>query len=563
MNIFSVLSTATWALHTSQTEIGVTGQNVANINNPNYTKETANIIAGPTQDYGRYSIGSGISVANVTSSFSSYLFNQSLDNNTSVASWTATSGELNQMNQIMNDTNGTGISNAISKFFSAFQTLSNNPADATARQSTVAAGQTLSAQISGAATSLGQMQINENSNIKALVPKINDISNQITALNKEIHQTENSGNVNNNARDQRNGLIKQLSGLTGISYFEQSNGEDVVMLKNGTPLVAGEAAYNLSTGISKFNPQLTNIYWNSPNGNQTDITSTISGGQLGALVASRDGAVATALSNLNTLAGAITTGVNNLNASGYGLDGSTGVNFFNPLTPGGAGASTNTGTGVITGTLINQGNVDTSQFNLAFDGTNYTVTNKDQGNATALSGASFASVQSFFQQRGYSISMTGTPKAGDSFSVSAVNNAAVLMSVNSTVVNDVNKIAAGSTTQVGDGTNARLVGNLGTQKIVGGAWSATGTTGSTGVYSLNDYYASAVGSVGTQTKTATDNVTLYQGSAAQTSNLIEQSSGVNMDEEMVNLVKFQNAYQASAKTITIVDQMLKTLMNVT
>ncbi len=561
MNIYSVMSTAGNALAASQTSMGVVGNNIANINNPNYSQETAQLAAGPTQNFGAYSVGTGVVVSSVTRSFDNYLFGQSLDNNSTTNLWNTQSQLMTQVDSIMNDTSANGLGNALSNFFQSWQTLTTNPGGAVERQAVASAANTLTGQISNAAGQLAGIQGSANQNIAAAIPQINSYASQIANLNSLISTTEINGNKANDYRDQRDGLLNSLSSLVGVSYFEQSNGQDIVMLKNGSPLVDGQNSYALSTGLSTANPRVSSVYWNAPDGTRKDITDQITGGQVGAWVQTRDTDVQNVLNGLDSLAGSVVEQVNNLHNTGYGLDGSTGLNFFNPLTPGGFGALTNTGNGTITGTLLNPANVDVDHYKLSFDGTNFTVSNIDKGGTVVLGGASFASVQGFFQQRGYSITMGGTPKAGDSFTVSAVNNAAAQMSVNPVIQNDPNKVAAGTTTQAGDGGLAGQIGDIQNLTVMGGAWSAAGATGSTGVHTLGDFYGALVGTVGTNTKNASDNLTLNQNVGTQIANMVQQVSGVNMDEQMINLVKFQNSYEGAAKTLTTVSQMLQTLMN--
>lgn len=562
MNIYSVMSTSQWALAASQTQIGVVGNNIANINNPDYNQQTTVLQSGPTQNLGKYSVGTGVGVQSVVRNFDNYLFTQSLENNSNTSLWNTKSQLMSQVSAVMNDSNGTGLGNALNNFFQSWQTLTTNPSGATERQTVVNNANAVAGQISNVAQQLVTIQGNANQDISGAIPQINNYTTQIASLNKLIHEAEYNGNKANDYRDQRDGLLKKLSGVIGISYFEQSNGEDIVMLKNGSPLVTGQSNYNLSTALSTANPRVNSIFWNAPNGGQTDITNQITGGQIGAWIQTRDTDVANAVNSLDTLAGNIIAQVNNLHNAGYGLDGSTGNNFFNALTPGGVGQLSNTGTGTITGKLLNPANVDLDHYKLTFDGTNYTVTNSDKGGTLALAASPLATVQNFFSQRGYSITLGGTPKAGDVFNVSAVTDAAFSMKVNSVITQDVNKVVAGTTTQPGDGTLARQIGALQYQRVTGGVWSATGTTGSTGLYTISDYYGSMIGTIGTSAKNAADNLTLNQSVGTQINNMVQRVSGVNMDEQMIDLVKFQNSYQAAAKTLTTVDQMLQTLMSI-
>lgn len=562
MNIYGVMNTAKNALAASQTAIGVTGNNIANINDPNYSQQVTVLSPGPVQDYGGFSIGTGVSVTAVTRNFDGFLFNQSVDANSNESLWNMKSQLMNQVNSVLNDTSGTGIGNAISSYFQSWQTLATNPTGVTERQAVVSTANTLTDDISKAASQLVAMQGNSNTDIANAIPQLNVYTSQIAGLNKLIHETEVGTNKANDYRDQRDALIQKVSTLVGVSYFEQSNGEDILMLKNGSPLVDGQSNYPLSSALNPANPRVTSVYWNAPSGTQVDVTNQITGGQMGAWLQTRDKDVQSVLDHLDTLAGSIVATVNNLHNTGYGLDGSTGNNFFNAITPGGTGLLSNTGNGVITGKLLNPANVSLDHYNLAYDGTSYAITNTDQGGVTQLAGANIASVQNFFQQRGYSINLTGTPMAGDSFNISAVNNAATLMSVSTSVQNDRNKVAAGTTTQGADGTLAQQMGLMVNQTVIGGPWSANGTVGTNGLYTFGDFYSSAIGAMATSAQNATSSSTIAQNTLTQTNNLMQQISGVNMDEQMINLVQYQNSYQAAAKALTTADQMLQSLFSI-
>ena len=121
--------------------------------------------------------------------------------------------------------------------------------------------------------------------------------------------------------------------------------------------------------------------------------------------------------------------------------------------------------------------------------------------------------------------------------------------VNSAIISNVAKIAAGDTSNYGDNQTAISIANL--QNTL---------TMSTNTATFDDYYNSIVSDVGIDVEDAKLNYEHQYSMAAQLDNYRESISGVSLDEEMVNLIKFQHAYNAAAKLITTVDELMETLI---
>ena len=561
MNIYSAMNTAKWALLTHQTAIEVTGNNIANVNNPNYNRQEVFLETSYPVNIGRMVLGTGVQIDTVARRFDSFLFSQRLESNFQMARWEARNIVLSRLDVAMNEADDNGINHMMNQMFQSFYNLSINGSGLTERRDVVEKARLLTQNMSATANELMSIRRDIDLKITSAIPEINRISAEIAQLNKTIHETEAGDARANDYRDQREALLMNLSSLVDVSYFEQSNNEIVVMMNNGRPLVVGQSAFNLSTRVNPQDPETSSIFWSDAAGNQTDITSEFNSGNIGAWIELRETDIPGILDDLDKLAATIIKEVNNLHASGFGLDGTTGTNFFSGLTPGGTGSATNTGSGLLgTGTMLNPEAVGLDHYRLTFDGAgNYSVFNTDRNAASGTFSFTSGSPMAFFQQIGYSIAITGAPAATDTFDISASHNAAYSMTVNPNVDNNLNNVAAGETSQFGDGVIARRIADLQYQRTLD---RPTGTTAASGLFTFDDFLGSIVGGVGSSALAARDGLSLQETISNQLLNLREQSSGVSLDEEMINLIKFQHAYSAAAKMITVIDEMLITLLNI-
>ncbi len=561
MNIYGAMNTAKWALLTHQAAIEVTGQNIANVSNPDYTKQDIQLQASHPISFGNHMIGSGVTIGGIERRFDSYLFGQRLRNNFDLSSWEARERVMDVMDILLNETGDAGINTDLGKFFLAFSNLGINPSNAVERQDVIQKGISLAQSISTVATDIKRLRRDIDLKIQGVIPEINRLSEEIVEMNIKIHETEVNGITANDFRDQREALLNDLSEFTDVTYFEQSNNELVVMLSNSRPLVIGQQSFELSTAINSSDPETSSIFWEDSSGGLTNISTEFSSGQVGQWMTLRDNDILNVLDDLDLFSASIIKDVNRLHSSGYGLDGSTGNNFFNGLTPGGRAGVNNTGNGVLgIGTVTNPESVDLAHYRFTFDGAgNYTVFNRDDSTSSGTYSFTSGGSLSFFADRGISISITGTPAAGDTFDISASFDAAVKMSMNSNVQDNTNRVAAGVTSLRGDGAMANNIADLQYLNRVGGGWDPTNAT--SGTYTFGDYFSSIVGGIGSSALQARSGRALQEAVSNQLSNLREQVSGVSLDEEMINLVKFQHAYGGAAKVITTVDEMLQTLLN--
>jgi flagellar hook-associated protein 1 FlgK len=562
-DIYGVLSIGSKALSAQQKGIYVTGNNIANINTPGYSRQRLNMASDFPVDSSIGPVGTGVRAIEVERIYQRFLGVQINNETQSLGKWEANKDMLERVEMISDESEGYGLSQVMSDFWNAWQDLTNNPSGPVERSVLVAKSEMLAATFSKNYQDLQTVQTDIDTMIKGNVDEINQLAEKIGSLNQKIVQMEAGGDTANDYRDQRDQLLNDLSEMIDIDSFETANGAVTVSVGSGQPLVEGTNVYRLSTQVNASGNQ--NIVWVDAADNTVDITGTISGGKMKGWLDARDLDIRNYLNRLDTLAQGLMEEVNTLHASGYGLDGSTGNDFFTgAATASGVLDSALTvtaeegGAGNIAITLVAGGTAGsetvttdpvTGDIRIAIeDG----VSTQAQIAAALQAHSSIATVAAAAPAAVWTLG-SGT----DSVTLSGGSSAAK-MKVNPAIVLDDQLIAAAQSFDTvpgdkpGDNGNAIAIANLET------AMTMKGNTATFGAY-----YESYIGDVGNAVQQAASYYDHQDQMVGQLENYRESISGVSIDEEMVNLVKFQNAYQAAAKLITAADEMMQTLLNMT
>jgi len=256
---------------------------------------------------------------------------------------------------------------------------------------------------------------------------------------------------------------------------------------------------------------------------------------------------------MNILSGSFIQEFNSIHRKGFGIDGSSGLDFFTPMDVTVKHDVDNTGTTVVKMTNASPTTISVDEFEMEFTGLNSFIlnnltTNASSGTFTFTTGSTFNIKDSF------AVSISGAAISGDKVKFSVSENAASLISVSSTITADGQKIAAGTTTS-GDGGNALLMANIQNELAFN---SVTWSSGN-GSFTFDEYYNAIVSTIGIESFSAQATLRQQEGVMLQLNSRRESISGVSIDEEMIKMIKFQQAYNASARMITMVDEMLDTL----
>jgi flagellar hook-associated protein 1 len=463
--IFGLLSIGAGALLSQQRAISITGNNIANVNTPGYSRQRLNMETNRPMDTAVGSVGMGVQTTTVERVYDRFLGVQMNNESANLGRWEAQKGALERVEVVFDESGGYGLNQALSDFWSSWQDLSMNPSGTTERSVLAANSQTLADTIRRKYADLGQSQADIDAAVRSGVEDINRLTAEISDLNRKIVSTEASGTVNaNDYRDRRDLALKELSEIIGINSFEDAAGRVVVSVGSGRVLVESGNNYAL-TAVNNSDGH-ADIVWANNTGVPVNISSEIASGKMAGWMQTRDTNIEMYKDQLNALADNLKAEVNNKHTAGFDLNGAAGVDFFE-----------------------------------------------------------------------------GSGAAG--------------MTVAQAILDDPNRIAAASAagTVPGDARNAAAIAGLRTTLTMGG----TGTTPPTSTF--DDAANALVNQVGHDVQEANSYQNHQADMLAYLDNYRESVSGVNLDEEMVNLVKYQAAYTAAAKMITMGDEMMNSLMN--
>ncbi|MEW5701243.1 MAG: flagellar hook-associated protein FlgK [Candidatus Zixiibacteriota bacterium] len=323
--IFQGLELAKRALLSQQYALTTTGHNIANADTPGYSRQRVNLVATDpfASTVGR--VGTGVRVASVRHLRDLFLTGQYRQGSDQLGRWSTLQSALSEVENIMREPSDQGLNASLSSFFNAWQTLSQNPESSAARASVREQASTLVNAFHQVSNRLTDLQQSLDDSVATHVAAINEAAAGLAQLNREIQRTELGGQTANDLRDRRDQMIDELSRQADVRVIEQSNGITRVFL--GTmEIVSQDSSRALGTRtVGTGTSTRTQVVWAG-----SSIEVTVSGGELAGVIAARDQAIPEYQNMLDQLAGAIVGRVNALHAAGYGLDGSTGNNFFDP-----------------------------------------------------------------------------------------------------------------------------------------------------------------------------------------------------------------------------------------
>lgn len=546
MGIYDIFDIGKHGIRAQQTAIQVTSHNIANINTKGYSRQEVAFEEADPVDGNPGQLGKGVNAATIRRKYDSFIESQLVDSRESFGNLDLQKSALSKLETMFYDSQGTGINSLLQGFFKAFHDLSANPSGTPERISLLSKAEAFADTINSTSSNLLQLQKDMNTQINQTVTNINSITSQIADLNIKISQAENGGQNANDLRDKRGNLLNDLSEKVDISFYEDTAGQVSVIGAGSALLVEKGKSWNLDVESNADNKGFYNIVFDPSGNNSVDITDNISNGKLKGLVTMRDITTTGIIDKVDRLAAAVANEINQVHRGGFGLYGSTGENLFTPAFEAGDAASvsaksTNTNKTGVAVTIDDPSILTYQDYELTFSGGNYTITNK-------TTNASQSNIPTF---EGLSFNITGAHADGDIYTISAHKDAGINLAV-ALSSSEADKIAAATvnTDNRGDNRNALAIAQL-QDKL-----SVDGTS------TFNGYYSSIAGAVGSDSQYVNSSYTAQDFSLKQMENMRESVSGVSLDEEMTNLMKYQRAYEASARLITVGDEMLQTLLGI-
>ncbi len=562
MSLIGALNVGASGLAAAQASIQVTGNNIANAGNADYTREISSLSTASDQQLtpGIF-IGNGVDLTAVKRQVDDALqvrLNSSISDNQSAVT---TQQWLSRVQSTFNALSGNDLSSQMSSFFNGWSNLANKPADVGLRQVVLQNGDSLAKTFQSTHTQLNGLLSDVGQTLQTQTQAADALASQIATLNGQIVVAEGGGGGESNAlRDQRDAVIKKLSGLMNVQTVQQPNGV-VNVYVGSNPLVFGTQSNGVAIKQQSANGQITTSVAFKSNNATMNVTS----GELGSL-ASVSTQINAVIGQVNMLAHNLVFELNKIHANGQGLAGFTSTTSTNPVTDPTAALKSpganlpftpvngsfvvhvrQKSTGLVTSTLVpvqlTGAPTDSTLNSLAtslstINGLSATVSN---GKLT-ISATSSTSDFTFSQDTSGTLAALG-------INTFFTGTGASDIAVNATVSNQPQLIAAARNGNATDNQTAVTIAALGGQSLA-----------ALGGNSLDESYQRIVNTIGNQTAAATTQAQASQAVQQTLQSQHESTSGVSLDEEMVNLMKQQTAYQGAARLITTVNTMMQELM---
>ncbi|MBV7522925.1 flagellar hook-associated protein FlgK [Pseudomonas sp. PDM29] len=421
----SLLNIGMSGLSASHNALATTGNNIANADTAGYSRQqTVQGTKGSIQ-YGNVYIGTGTTLADVRRVYNSYLDAQ-LQTTTSLNSDSAAYlGQVTPLDTLLSDS-GTGLNGALTKFFASVQNVNAKPGDDASRQLLLSDAQALSNRFNSVSSQLNTQNANINGNLTNMADQVNKLATTVAQLNQKISEISSAGGTPNELLDARNETMRQLSTFTGAQYVERDGNVDVY-LGSGQPLVIGNTVNKLEAVPGKDDPGRLSLQLNR--GSSTiDITSIMTGGEIGGLLRYRSEVLDPAMNELGRVALVVADQMNSIQAQGIDKNGDFGSNLFNNINSAAqmsqrsiASTSNSAGSGNFDVSIEDTGKLTINDYKVTFTtATDYTVQRLPDNTPMGTFSTTTTPAPVI---DGFSMTFNGGAAQGDTFKLTPTRNA--------------------------------------------------------------------------------------------------------------------------------------------
>lgn len=617
-NSFAGIEIGKRSLMAHSTQIQTAGHNISNADTEGYSRQRVIVksfepIYRPDLERAMVpgQIGQGCDVESINRIKDELLESRIVEQKNVESYWETRDKYYSMIESVYNEPNDVSVRTNMDKFWQGWQELSTYPESDAARLAVVVRGQTLTNSIQQQYKSLRGIGDQINGDIEAVVKQVNDLSRQIASVNGEIVRSKGLGDNPNDLMDRRDLLVEKLSSLINVTVT-QKDPDEFMVHTDGQIIVQGSLARQIETVGQLDNNGYGKLMWSD-----TKLDAEFHGGTLGALVELRDKDIRTEIQSLNTMALNFADLVNDVHRNAIGKNNVTGLDFFvqHDFVENVNGNYDRNGDGVedtsyifrmtgtnalkmqeqigLSGTMtINgaSGNIDVAYFstdtvedviNRINDSNGEVKAYLDRNSCLVLKATSSKGMEnpdfvirhvedSGMFLTGYSGILQGSGAdnaydfnranavdvlAGAQFAVSPVLNPSAYIEVNGLIQNDVSSVAAAFKNSQGfaepsDGRAAVEMAAIRNTKIMIGSQRT-----------FDDYFADTITNVGLKGEQAQNQLATQNKIMGDLRDLRDSISGVNIDEELADIIKFQHGYNVAAKFISVQDELLDTLIN--
>lgn len=561
--LFSSFDIASSGLQAAQLQLDVTGNNISNINREGYSRQRVSLASRVPIYLPQGQVGRGVAVNRIERLRDTFLDDAFRRQHPDLGFSELAARYYAQLEAIYQEPGPNGIGTRINSLFDALNDFSNNVESIPARQAALSEAGALADTLNVVSRRINDLRSNANAEIFDTVSQINSLGAQIASLNGRIRVLEIGGTREaSDLRDDRDLLIDQLSRLVDITYRERTNGEVDIQM-SGEEFVSGDFLQRLETvrdpAIDAKRPDFFRVQFE-----QSGRTLVPSTGELAGAIDLRDRVLREADNRMDTLAATLIRELNALQTQGNGLRNIEGtIRSTNPAVD----ATTPLVTADLPFDLTVPGSLDVVIYDAAGTPTVTTIpitaaTTLDDlaADLSAIGNLTAATVG------GRSLEVTAAP----GFSLGFANDTAGVLTAiglngfftgqnaGTIAVNQVLRerpelLASGTSLdplETGENSIALAMAALRDAPIFGGNES-----------SVNDFYEQFLTNLGVDARANIDRLRVDEAFVDDFQRRRQEIAGVNLDEEVTNLLLFQRAFEASARVITVADRMLETLLN--
>jgi flagellar hook-associated protein 1 FlgK len=532
-----ILGTALTGLMAFQRAMQTGSNNVANVNTDGYSRQSTNLESATTTfDRGNY-IGNGVDVSNVSRSYDQFINNNIRTSASSLGDADRLQTMTKQVDNLMANPE-TGMSNAMKSFFKAANGVATDPTSVPARTIMVSEISSLATQFNTVSSQLDNFRAQNNALMQTNIDNINSYTQNISNLNIKISAVTRGGGTQfpNELLDQRDQLLAKLSENIDTSILVRSDGAVDVFIGQGQALISGNSHMTLALSNSTTDVMQKRVVMKAKatDSDGLDVSNQFSSGSLAGSMKFRDQVLDPAQQQLGLVAAGLAKLTNEIHEQGVDLKGNVGKAMFS-FQPTEVMVYSNLGnpSGAVNVTIdtATVNNLQASDYRLDYNLGAYSLTRLSDNMKVSLPSGGLPTTVD-----GMTITEMEIPSGTSSFIIRPTYSTAANIRAAITAPDE---IAAAQSNSNGDNTNALALTKLETQSTL------------TNSKTFGQTYEQLVAKVGSSTNAATVSLSaqkaLYNTSIEARANF----AGVNLDEEAANLIKFQNAYQASSQVVAI------------
>ncbi|RRY30247.1 flagellar hook-associated protein FlgK [Pseudomonas aeruginosa] len=469
-----LLSIGLSGLGTSQTWLTITGHNITNVKTPGYSRQDAIQQTQVPQFSGAGYMGSGSQIVDVRRLASDFLTGQLRNATSQNSELSAFRSQIEQLDGLLSNTT-TGVSPAMQRFFAALQAAANNPSSTEAREAVLAQAEGLGKTFNTLYDQLDKQNSLINQQLGALASQVNHLSQSVASYNDAIAKAKSAGAVPNDLMDARDEAVRKLSEMIGVTAVTQDDNSVSLFIGSGQPLVVGNTVSTLSVVPGLDDPTRYQVQLSNGNSIQ-NVTGLVSGGEMGGLLAYRNSALDSSYNKLGQLAITLADTINKQLGQGLDLAGKAGANLFGDINDPDITAlrvlakNGNTGNVHANLNITDTSKLNSSDFRLDFDGTNFTARRlgDDASMQVTVSGTgpytlSFKDANGIDQ--GFNLTLDQLPAAGDRFTLQPTRRGAA--DIEATLKN-ASQLAFAGTARTESTTEPRGTGKIGAPTLTSG-----------------------------------------------------------------------------------------------